>query len=105
MAGLSTAAGQSHLHVVSSGMPQLADRFAYNWRPGFSWWLGDGAGNWHVAAAGEPRTLGDGTQAFRLRLTPPLAAVPDAAEIVVTGPVTRVRATVPVGPATGTSDD
>ena len=105
VAGLSTAAGESHLHVVSSGMPQLADRFAYNWRPGFSWWLGDGAGNWHVAAAGEPRTLGDGTQAFRLRLTPPLAAVPDAAEIVVTGPVTRVRATVPVGPATGTSDD
>ena len=71
----------------------------------FSWWLGDGTGNWHVATAGEPSTLGDGTQAFRLRLTPPLAAVPDAAEIVVTGPVTRVRATVPVGPATGTSDD
>ncbi len=105
VAGLSTAAGESHLHVVSSGMPQLADRFAYNWRPGFSWWLGDGTGNWHVATAGEPSTLGDSTQAFRLRLTPPLAAVPDAAEIVVTGPVTRVRATAPVSPATGTSDD
>jgi len=41
----------------------------------------------------------DGMQAFGLRLTPPLAAVPDAAEIVVTGPATRVRATVPVAPA------
>ena len=96
LAGLSTAAGESHLHVISSGMPRLAGRFAYNWTPDFSWWLGDGAGNWHVAMAGEPCTLGDGMQAFWLRLTPPLAAVPDAAEVVVTGPATRVRATVAV---------
>ena len=105
LAGLSMAAGESHLHVVGSGMPQLADRFAHDWTPGFSWWLGDGAGNWHVAAAGEPCTLGDGTQAFGLRLTPPLAAVPDAAEVVVTGPATRIRATVPVRPAPGTTED
>ena len=58
LAGLSTAAGESHLHMVSSGMPQLADRFAHNWTPGFSWWLRDGAGNWHVATAGEPYTSG-----------------------------------------------
>ena len=105
LAGLSMTAGESHLHVVASGMPQLADRFAHDWTPGFSWWLWDGAGNWHVAAAGEPCTLGDGTQAFGLRLTPPLAAVPDAAEVVVTGPATRVRATVPVRPAPGPSED
>jgi hypothetical protein len=43
----------------------------------------------------------DNTQAFRLRLTPPLAAVPDTAEVVVTGPATRVRATVPIRPAPG----
>jgi hypothetical protein len=93
LAGLSTAAGESHLHVISNGMPQLMDRFDRNWTPGFSWWLRDGAGNWHVAMAGEPRWFLDGTQAFRLRLTPPLVAVPDAAEVVVTGPATRVRAT------------
>ena len=72
-----------------------------NWTPGFSWWLRDGAGNWHVATAGEPRWFLDGTQAFRLRLTPPLAAVPDAAEVAVTGPATRVRATIPIRPAPG----
>jgi hypothetical protein len=44
-------------------------------------------------------TLDDGMQAFWLRLTPPLGTIPDAAEIVVTGPATRVRATVPVHPA------
>ena len=43
--------------------------------------------------------LDDGMQVFWLRLTPPLAAISDAAEIVVTGPVTRVRVTVPVHPA------
>jgi hypothetical protein len=96
LAGLSMAAAESHLHVVSSGMPPLAERFAYNWQPGFSWWLADDTGNWHVAAAGEPCTYGDGAQAFQLQLTPPLATVPDVAEVVVTGPATRVRATVPI---------
>src|SRR5271170_6140644 len=71
LAGLSMAAGESHLHVVSSGMPRLAEWFAYNWAPGFSWWVRDGAGNWHVAKAGQPCTSGDGMQAFQLRLTPP----------------------------------
>jgi hypothetical protein len=96
LAGLSMAGGESYLHVVSSGMPRLAHWFAYNWTPGFSWWVRDDAGNWHVAMAGEPCTFGDGLQAFQLRLTPPLAAIPDTAEVVVTGPSTRVRATVPV---------
>ena len=41
--------------------------------------------------AGEPCTLEHGMQAFWLRLTPPLATVPDAAEIVVTGPATWAR--------------
>jgi hypothetical protein len=91
--------------VISSGMPQLTDRFAHNWKPGFSWWLRDGAGNWHVATADQSWTAGDGTQAFRLRLTPPLAAAPEAAEVVVTGPATRVRATIPIRPAPATSDD
>ena len=98
LAGLSTAGGQSHLHVVGSGMAPLADRYQWNWTPGFSWWLRDGTGNWHVAAAGEPHTFGDDIQAFRLRLTPPLDAVPDTAEVVVTGPATRIRATVPIRP-------
>jgi hypothetical protein len=96
LAGLSAVAGESHLHVVGSGVPELTGRFARNWTPGFSWWLRDDAGNWHVATADEPDTFGNGLRAFRLRLTPPLAAVPDTVEVVVTGPATRVRATVPI---------
>jgi hypothetical protein len=104
LAGLSAASGESHLHVISAGMPHLTDRFAHNWTPGFSSWLRDGAGNWHVAMADEPCTFGDGMQAFRLRLTPPLVAVPGLAEVVVTGPTTRARATISMRPAPGTSE-
>jgi hypothetical protein len=96
VAGLSSAAGESHLHMVSTGLPPVADWFAYNWTPGFSWWLTDGGGNWHVGTAGEPWTFGDGIQAFRLRLTPPLTSVPDAAEFVLTGPSIRIRVRFPV---------
>lgn len=97
LAGLSSAASESHLHVVSIGLPPLADRFEYTWTPGFSWWLIDGGGNWHLATAGEPWTFGDSTQAFRLRLTPPLTVIPGPVEVVLTGPSTRVRVRFPAG--------
>jgi len=84
------------LPAVRTDQKWQAVRFAYNWTPGFSWWLTDGGGNWHVATAGEPWTFGDGTQAFRLRLTPPLTAIPDMAELVLTGPSTRARVGFPV---------
>jgi hypothetical protein len=105
LAGLSTIAGKTQLHVISSGMPRLAGWFQWDWAPGFSWWLRDSAGNWHVGTPGEPDeygdgmslyTFGDGMQAFWLRLTPPLTAAPGPAEIVVTGPSARVCARVPL---------
>lgn len=91
LAGLSSAVGQSHLHIVASGMPELP---IYGW--GLSWWVRDGAGNWHVTVESEPDLRAGGEGAFRLRLTPPLADRPEEIEVVVTGSVTRVRAVVPV---------
>lgn len=91
LAGLSSAAGQSHLHVVASGLPELP---IYGW--GLSWWVRNGAGNWHVTAETEPDLNRAGGGAFRLRLTPPLAVRPEEIEVVVTGSVTRARAVVPV---------
>jgi hypothetical protein len=64
LAGLSTAAGESHLYVIGSGMPEFAGRFAHDSTPGFSWWFRGGAGNWHVATEGDPCALGNGMQAF-----------------------------------------
>lgn len=110
LAGLSTVAGKSYLHVISSGLPRLAPRYQWNWTPGLSWWLRDSAGNWHVATADEPRVpnddmqaymLDDGLQVIWLRLTPPLsqplAPVPGTAEIIVTGMTARARATISAG--------
>ena len=113
LAGLSTAAGESYLHVISSGLPRPARRYQWDWTPGLSWWLRDSAGTWHVATADESRvsedgirayTLGDGMQVLWLRLTPPLALAPGGrrpegvspgpAEIIVTGMAARVRATI-----------
>ena len=91
LCGLSSAAGVSHLHVACSPAPEPASRRDIG-SPGGS---GTARGNWHVAAAGAPDIFPPGMAVFRLRLTP-LAAVPAAAEVVVTGPAVRVRVTVPV---------
>jgi hypothetical protein len=113
LAGLSTAAGESHLHVISSGLPLPVRRYQWDWTPGLSWWLRDSTGNWHVATADAPHLfengmrvhmLDDGLQVIWLRLTPPLAPAADGrrpkgvspgpAEIIVTGMAARVRATI-----------
>ena len=92
LAGLTFAGGESDLHVVASGGPD----------PGFSWWVRDDAGSWHVAReTGRSEVSpglagGSGWEVGWLRLTPPLRGCPEAIEVVVTGPATRVRAVVPV---------
>jgi hypothetical protein len=92
LAGLTFAGGESDLHVVASGGPD----------PGFSWWVRDDAGSWHVAReTGRSEVSpglagGSGWEVRWPRLTPPLRGCPEAIEVVVTGPATRVRAVVPV---------
>jgi hypothetical protein len=99
-AGLASAGGQSFLHVVAGGLPP---RVAYRWYTGFSWWVRDGARRWHLATETDPGEHSPGSPgrtgmvAFRLRLTPPLGARPDAIEVVVTGRRESVRVIVPVG--------
>jgi hypothetical protein len=100
VAGLATAAGQSFLHVVATGMaPQLR----HGQDTGLSWWVRDSGGHWHLAVVSDPHALqpgaamGFGAAPFRLRLTPPLRARPDRIEVVVTGRTARARVVAPVG--------
>ena len=100
VAGLTTAAGQSFLHVVAAGRaPQLR----HGQDTGLSWWVRDSGGHWHLAVVSDPHALQPGAvmgfeaAAFRLRLTPPLRARPDRIEVVVTGRTARARVVVPVG--------
>jgi hypothetical protein len=107
VAGLATAAGQSFLHVVATGMaPQPLhgpDTGLWVRDGGLSWWVRDGDGHWHLAMVSDPHALapsgamGFDAAAFRLRLTPPLRARPDRIEVVVTGRTARARVVVPVG--------
>jgi hypothetical protein len=116
VAGLSFAGDESDLHVVAGGSPERA---AHGWDPGFSWWVRDDAGTWHVAretgrsefspglAGGsgwEVLAGGSGWEVEWLRLTPPLRRRPHAIEVVVTGPATRVRAVVPVREGSAMAD-
>lgn len=96
LAGLSSAGGESYLHVAASGLPWQRRPFEEGWRPGFSWWLKDSTGDWHVAVPGYPLTRRAGHVVLELGLTPPLATRPDPAEVVVTGSSGRLRAIVPV---------
>jgi hypothetical protein len=100
MAGLATAAGQSFLHVVATGM---APHPIHGHDTGLSWWVRDGDGHWHLAMVSDPHSLQPSgamtfeAAPFRLRLTPPLRARPDHIEVVVTGRTARARVVVPVG--------
>lgn len=97
LAGLTSAAGESYLDVVASGLPERAGAGPYGWGSGFGWWLRDDTGGWHTAAGHDMdlRSLGEAA-AFRLRLIPPLASCPDTLEVEVTGSASTLRAVVPV---------
>jgi len=96
LAALSSAAGESYLHVAASALPEPTVRYEPGWRAGLSWWLKDPTGHWHMATPANYLTRGTGTGVLSLRLIPPLATYPDTIEVVVTGTSARLRAIVPV---------
>jgi hypothetical protein len=96
LAGLSSAGGECYVHVAASGLPGQRRPFEDGWRAGFSWWLKDSAGHWHVAVPRYPLTRRTGHVVLELRLTPPLGPRPDPAEVVLTGASGRLRAVVAV---------
>jgi hypothetical protein len=110
LAGLASAGGQSFLHVVAQAPPRADERLplqSRDWKIGFSWWVRDDAGGWHLGTETDPGErspgLTRGTAAFRLRLTPPLRACPQTIEVEVTGRLSRARAVVAPTASTGRS--
>jgi len=87
--GLASAGGESVLHAVATGHV----RARTHWGTGFSWWIRDGDGGWHVAGiAEELDQWGYRDVVLRMPLTPPLPVPAGAAEVSVTGPAGRVHA-------------
>ena len=91
VAGLTTLAGRSVLHVIATGPGTPVGPWFYGRYYGCSWWVKDSAGNWHVAAPREPDYLPDDDLALAMTLSPPLTAGLDVLELVVTGATTRLR--------------
>jgi hypothetical protein len=96
VAGLTTMAGHSVLHVIAAGPMTPAGPWFYGRYYGCSWWVKDSAGNWHVAVAREPDFLAEDDMALAMTLSPPLTSAHGILELVVTGATTRTHTRIPV---------
>jgi hypothetical protein len=102
VAGLTTMAGRSMLHIIASGPLASAGPWFYGRYFGCSWWVKDTAGDWHVGTAREPDFLANDA-ALALTLNPPLTSAHQALELVVTGATTRLHVTIDLLASGGTT--
>jgi hypothetical protein len=100
LTGLRSGKEETVLHVMASGLPEPRRDMPLRagWDIGYSWWVRDNTGHWHLAVTmGFSRRGGNGGEtALRLRLLPPLARDVTSLDVVVTGPSARARAHVPL---------
>jgi hypothetical protein len=98
VAGLHSGWNRNVLYVVATGLPSPSPGLPGGRGPdtGFSWWVRDSAGRWHVAlfSGSEPGTSGESR--LDLNIRPPLGPETGDVELVVTGPSARIRARVPL---------
>jgi hypothetical protein len=107
--GLHCAGLGSVLHVVGEGMRprgrrglpgRRAGEPGVVWDPehidaGFSWWVRDDAGGWHLGAIEEVNPIGrEGL--LRMALLPPLGHPTSSLVLEISGPAQQVTATIPV---------
>lgn len=97
VAGLHTGPGGTHLHVVARGLRPLPHRVppGLGSDAGFSWWLRDDAGGWHLCAIEEASAAAAET-VLRMAVLPPLSYRTATLTAEVTGVSARVTATLPV---------
>jgi hypothetical protein len=104
LAGLRSARGGATLHVMASGWkPEGHGWLVQGTRPGdspldlsLSWRARDSTGRWHVVSG---MSWGSAVQTggmIKMYLTPPLHPAATALDVIVTGPASQIRATVPL---------
>jgi hypothetical protein len=98
IAGLHSGGAGTFLHMLVQGLPGIALR-----RPagppvdtGFSLWLRDDAGGWHLATVEDVNPAGGPEALLRLALLPPLSHATSTLTVQLTGPAQQVTATLPV---------
>ena len=95
VAGLHSDPENTVLHVVARGLPPSRARpLGLVWSVGFSWWLSDGTGRWHLAVLDGLDDNGTDS-ALRLALWPPLSRDAAALTLQVTGRGSRVTTALP----------
>lgn len=107
--GLHSALPGTFLHVVAEGLRALPPRPpGLTWSPtrsgnpaqatdtGFSWWVRDDAGGWHLAAFDELNPAGGRQGVLRMALLPPLTHHTTALALRVTGPTKQLAVNLPV---------
>jgi hypothetical protein len=109
LAGLRSSAGGATLHVMASGWePQGQGWPVHGNGPGdspldlsLSWRARDSTGRWHLVRGMSWGPASQTRGMIKMYLTPPLHPAATALEVIVTGPQSRVRATVPLRWASG----
>jgi hypothetical protein len=98
VAGLHSGWHRNVLYVVATGLPAPRPGPPGSNRPdsGFSWWVRDSAGRWHVGASIDGHPGASGELRLNLSIAPPLGPETSEIELVVTGPSARVRARLPL---------
>jgi len=113
VAGLHSGGPGTFLHVVADGLRPLPRRpqRSLSWASGalgsaweaapavdagFSWWVRDDAGGWHLGAIEEVNPVGGREGLLRMALLPPLGHCTAALSLEVSGPAQQVTAHLPV---------
>lgn len=94
VAGLLADWNRNILYVVATGLPAPGQGMPVGnaLDMGFSWWLRDSAGHWHVAVPGRYDEGASGETRLNLSVLPPLGPDAGDVELLVTGRSARVRA-------------
>ena len=113
VAGLHSGGPGTFLHVVAEGLRPVSRRpqralpgalgvLGSPWEAapavdaGFSWWVRDDAGGWHLGAIEEVNPVGGREGLLRMALLPPLGYCTAALSLEVSGPAQQVTANLPV---------
>ena len=105
LAGLRSSRDGATLHVMASGWePQGQGWLVHGTGPAsspldlsLSWRARDSTGRWHLVSGMSWGAASPTRGMIKMYLTPPLHPAATALEVIVTGPTSRVRATVPLG--------
>ena len=105
LAGLRSSRDGATLHVMASGWEPQGQGWLVHGTgpasspldPSLSWRARDSTGRWHLVSGMSWGAASQTRGMIKMYLTPPLHPAATALEVIVTGPTSRVRATVPLG--------